>query len=202
MLRWLRCRLCRSRPPAGPRPRGLRSRLVLLALAAALPLGLFAVAMLLLFAHEESRLTERGMRETARALALAMDREIAEVRATLGILALSRDLAAGDLASFAAQCHAALPLLPPDAWLTLSDRDGQLRLSTRVPSGTPLPLLPPREEVQRVVATGRPSQSDLTRDPVTAQLVITLDVPVMRHGEVDAVLSLTRQAETLGARLC
>ena len=198
MLRWLRCRLCRSRPPAGPHPRGLRSRLVLLALAAALPLGLFAVAMLLLFAHEESRLTERGMRETARALALAMDREIAEVRATLGVLALSRVLAAGDLASFAAQCHEALPLLPPDAWLTLSDRDGQLRLSTRVPDGTPLPLRTPREEVQRVVATGRPSQSDLVRDPVTAQLVVTLDVPVMRHGEVDAVLSLTRPAETLG----
>jgi sensor histidine kinase YesM len=42
--------------------------------------------MVLEFAREERRTTERGMRETARALALAMDREVGEVQATLGIL--------------------------------------------------------------------------------------------------------------------
>lgn len=65
-----------------------------------LPLGLFAVTMVLLFAHEARRTTERGMRETARALALALDREVGEVRAALGVLAVSPLLAAGDLAGF------------------------------------------------------------------------------------------------------
>jgi hypothetical protein len=56
--------------------------------------------MILLFAHEARCTTERGMRDTARALALAINREIAEVRAALGVLALSRLLATGDHAGF------------------------------------------------------------------------------------------------------
>lgn len=79
---------------------GLWSRLVLLVLVTLLPLGLFAVTMVLLFAHEARRTTERGMRETARALALALDRAVGEVRAALGVLAVSPLLAAGDLAGF------------------------------------------------------------------------------------------------------
>jgi hypothetical protein len=51
----------------------------MLVLAALLPLVLFSVCMVLEFAREERRTTERGMRETARALALAMDREVGEV---------------------------------------------------------------------------------------------------------------------------
>src|SRR5690242_21526929 len=75
-------------------PRGLRSRLVLLVLVTLLPLEIFAVTLLLLFAHEARRTTERGMRETAQALALAIDREVGEVRAALGVLAVSPLLAA------------------------------------------------------------------------------------------------------------
>ena len=111
--------------------RGLRSHLIMLVLAALLPLMLFSVGMILEFAREERRTTERGMRETARVLALAMDREVGEVQAALGILALSRPLAAGDLAGFYRQCLEALQFLPHDAWITLSDLQGQLLLNMR-----------------------------------------------------------------------
>jgi hypothetical protein len=161
-------------------------------------LVLFAAILILLFAHEERRTTERGMRDTARALALAMDREVAEVRAVLGVLALSRPLAAGDLAGFYQQCLEVLPLLPPDAWLTLSDRHGQMLFHTRVPYGTPLPIKAALDVVREVVATGRPSQSGLVVDAFTHQPVVTIDVPVFRSGEVDGVISLTRPAATLG----
>lgn len=192
------------RPRRGGCPRAwrfgrkLRSRLVLLVLVTLLPLVLFATFLILLSAHEARRTTERGMRNTARALALAMDREVAEVHAALGLLALSRPLAAGDLAGFYEQCLEALSLLPPNAWLTLSDRYGQMRVNTRVPYGTPLPMRAARDVVQTIVVTDRPSQSDLVVDALTQQLVVTLDVPVFRNGEVDAVLSLTRPAATLG----
>jgi hypothetical protein len=56
------------------------------------------------------------------------------------VLAVSRPLASGDLAGFTQQCLEALQVLPPDAWLTLSDRHGQLLLDTRVPSGPPPPV--------------------------------------------------------------
>src|SRR5215831_17599562 len=119
----------------------LQSHLVLLVLAVLIPLVLFCAIMILLLAHEERRTTERGMRETARALSLAMDREVGEVHAALGVLALSRLLAADDLEGFHEQCLNALQLLslPRDSWLTLSDLQGQMLLNTRLPYGTPLP---------------------------------------------------------------
>jgi len=178
--------------------RGLRSHLIMLVLAALLPLVLFSVYMILEFAREERRTTERGMRETARALALAMDREVGEVQAALGILALSRPLAAGDLEGFHRQCLDALQFLPHDAWITLSDLQGQLLLNTRVPYGTPLPRKANIDAVRRVAATGRPSNSDLFVDAITQQPIVTLDIPVFRDGQVHAVLSLIHQAETLG----
>ncbi len=178
--------------------RGLRSHLIMLVLAALLPLMLFSVCMVLEFAREERRTTERGMRETARALALAMDREVGEVQAALGILALSRPLAAGDLEGFYWQCLDALRFLPHDAWITLSDLQGQLLLNTRLPYGTPLPRKANIGSVGLVAATGRPSNSDLFVDAITQQPIVTLDVPVFRAGQVYAVLSLARWAETLG----
>jgi len=136
--------------------RGLRSHLIMLILAALLPLVLFSVCMVLEFAREERRTTERGMRETTRALALAMDREVGEVQAALGILALSHLLAVGDLEGFYWQCLKALRFLPHGAWITLSDLQGQLLLNTRVPYGTPLPRKADIDAVRRVAATGRP----------------------------------------------
>src|SRR5262245_13986305 len=108
--------------------RGLRAHLIMLVLAALLPLVLFSVCMIIGFAQGERRTVERGMREIARALALAVDREVGEMHTALGVLALSRPLAAGDLADFYRQCLEALQLLPHDAWLTLSDLQGQMLL--------------------------------------------------------------------------
>ena len=79
----------------GLRRRGLRSRLVLLVLVTLMPMGLFAVVLILLFAHEARLTTERGMRATARALALAIDREVGEVSMGLEVLAGSRLLTTG-----------------------------------------------------------------------------------------------------------
>jgi PAS domain S-box-containing protein len=170
----------------------------LLVLATLLPLAIFSVVLIFLFARDARRTAEQGMRDTARALALAMNREVSEIRAVLGVLALSRPLANGDLASFYQHCLEVLPMLPPDAWLTLHDRHGQMLLNTRVPYGTPLPMQAGFDMVWEVLATGRPSQSNLVGDVLTQQPVITLDVPVHRGGQVNAVLSLTRPAVTLG----
>src|SRR5205823_10607576 len=79
-----------------------------------------------------------------------------------------------------------------------SDLPGQVLLDTRVPYGTPLSSQAPSEAVRRVADTGRPSHSDLFVDAVTQHPLVTLDVPVFRDGQVHAVLTLARRAETLG----
>ena len=198
MASWRRCSLRASLYRFGLRYRGLRSRLVLLVLATLLPLGLFAVALILLFAVEARHTTERGMRDTARALALAIDREVGEVSMALEVLAVSRPLAAGDLAGFYQQCLEVLRVLPPDAWLTLSDGVGQTLLTTREPYGTPLPGHAALDGVGHVAATDRPHYSDLVVDAATHQLVVLVHVPVVRDGQVATVLTLTRPAATLG----
>src|SRR5215510_13841303 len=81
MPRWPHCISLACLQRYWRRRRGLRFRLVMLVIAALLPLVLFSVSMVLLFAYEEHCITERGMRETARALALAMDLEVGEMQA-------------------------------------------------------------------------------------------------------------------------
>jgi Histidine kinase-, DNA gyrase B-, and HSP90-like ATPase len=66
------------------------------------------------------------------------------------------------------------------------------------PSGVLMSRKANMDAVERVAATGRPSNSDLFVDAVTQQPIVTLDVPVVRDGQVHAILSLTRWAETLG----
>jgi uncharacterized membrane protein len=85
MARWGQCILTAL---ACPRRywqsyRGLQSHLITLVLMALLPLVLFSVFMVLMFAQEERRTTERGMRKTVRALALAVDRVVGEVQAVV-----------------------------------------------------------------------------------------------------------------------
>ena len=88
--------------------------------------------------------------------------------------------------------------LPYDAWITLSDLQGQVLLNTQVPYGTPVPGQAQSDAVRRITATGRPGQSDLFVDAVTHHPLVSIAVPVFRDGQVHAVLTLTRQAETWG----
>ncbi|MGH8056555.1 MAG: cache domain-containing protein, partial [Candidatus Entotheonellia bacterium] len=179
-------------------PRTLRAQLVLLVLTTLVPFVLFPAAVILLYAQQERQTAERGMRETVRALALAVDREVEEVTTGLRVLALSRVLAADDLEGFYPQCLDALRFLPPGAWIVLSDVHGQQLLNTHVPFGTPLPMTPDMEGLRRVVDSGRPSVSDLIIGPVAKRPMITIDVPVFRVGQVRYVLHAALPAETLG----
>jgi hypothetical protein len=78
----------------------LRSHLLVLVLVITVPFAGFAV-WLVMQSHGQTRAaTERGLRETARALVVAIDREIAGSIAALQILATSEPLAADDLKRF------------------------------------------------------------------------------------------------------
>jgi hypothetical protein len=82
------------------RPLRLRSHLIVLVLAALLPLLIFTFEMFRQKARLQHEAVERGMRDTVRALSLAVDREIGAVRATLETLAESPHLDTGNLRSF------------------------------------------------------------------------------------------------------
>src|SRR5205807_2063423 len=67
----------------------LRNHILLLVVATVVPMTLFAAALIFYNARLQQQAAERGMRDTARALALALDREIHDITTGVQTLAAS-----------------------------------------------------------------------------------------------------------------
>lgn len=138
----------------------IRSELLLVVLATALPVWL-ASAMLLYNAHADARaLVERDAGATARAVMVALDREVAAAQAVGETLATSQSLLAGDLARFYARATNAVQRSGIGSNVVLSDASGQQVLNTLQPFGQPLPRHGNPEIVQTIFATAKPVISD------------------------------------------
>ena len=87
-------------PPARGQPIGLRTRLAFLVLAAILPLLALTVFLTIRSYHSERDQIEQHTIETARALALAVDRELAGLQSALVVLSLSPELQSGNFHAF------------------------------------------------------------------------------------------------------
>src|SRR5262245_35460663 len=120
------------------RPLKLRTLLIVLVLAALLPVLIFTFEMFRQKARLQHEAVERGMRDTVRALSLAVDREIGAVRAVLETLAESPHLDTGNLRSFYELCRRTLANRK-ESRLMLFVRSGQQLLNTARPFGTTLP---------------------------------------------------------------
>src|SRR5206468_10246810 len=76
----------------------LRTHLILLTLATVVPVVFFAVGLIVYQTRLERSSLERGMRDTSRALAPALDRDVNDIKAGVGALAAPRYLdGRGDL---------------------------------------------------------------------------------------------------------
>jgi PAS domain S-box-containing protein len=176
----------------------LRGYLFALIVVALLPMVLFAAVIVLNLGREQRASVERGLQTTVRALAIAVEREIAASVRALEVLATSDLLSRGDLAAFHAQAIRAVEA--HDVWyvLALTDPGGQLLLNTTRPFGTSLPWIGDRDYIRRLVATGRPAVSDLVAGRTTGQLNVTVAVPVMRDGVLRYILFAAINPEGLG----
>jgi hypothetical protein len=167
---------------------------------------LFTVALLLpallitLLALEQGYRRERatfedGLRNTARAAALALDRHIEQNRAVLETLATSAFLAAGDLEGFDGQAREAVR--GTDRWVVLLDAtDDQQLVNTRAPWGRKLPRTPWRDVGAAPVTEGQIDVSNLFYGAVAEQPVFFVNLRT-RRGERDYDLSITLLAASL-----
>src|SRR5215204_6281736 len=147
----------------------IRTHLILLAAAMLLPILVVAGWTLDHIRTSERDAALRGLRETVRATALIVDRELQGSLSTLKALGQSEHLASGNFEAFYAQAAAVNRM--PDVWTLLLDAEGRQILNTIVPFGTPPPPAVSRERVQRVLATGKPLITDLLLGPVTGKLL-------------------------------
>ncbi|HVG50132.1 MAG TPA: sensor histidine kinase, partial [Xanthobacteraceae bacterium] len=127
--------------------------------------------------------------ETVRSIRIVLDSEVNSITAGLQVLALSQALQRGDLNNFRTDAEAFVSLYAEESALVLADRDGRQFINTRAPAGTALPPRQNRAGTEAVFRTARPFYSRVFFGSVSRMPIITIDVPVMRDGEVAYVLS-------------
>lgn len=162
-----------------------------------------AVAATALFVHSYQRERagiERTTLDVARALMQAIDRELASAQGAMQALATSPNLDRTDLRGFYGQAVEVLNHRPGNNLLLL-DRHGRQLVNTHVPFGTSLPLHGDLRELRSVIGSVRPQVSDLYFGPTLERLLTSVDVPVLRNGQVRYVLSMQYFGEPFGTIL-
>ena len=176
----------------------LRRHLVILAALTILPLLVFATWTVLEMHREERARAERALTETARALRLAVDGELAATVAALDALATSRDLDAGNLPGFYAHASRLRQRHPGWTTIALTEASGKEILNVLRPLGAALPPIGgDAEDVRTVVATAKPVIGDAFVGPLSGRWVIAIRVPIIRSRQVRYVLTATVQTSEL-----
>jgi PAS domain S-box-containing protein len=168
----------------------LRSYLILLVLAAVLPVVIFAGLMTYRSYQQQRENLEQSMIERARAISAALDREFLVSIQSLKVLAASTRLDKGQLAEFYGDMKGALAAYSR-AWqnLTLVDSSGQQLINLRRPFGSPLPPSGNPEAIERVRQSKEAAIANLSPGPVTGAPGIVVHVPVLKDGGVKYVLN-------------
>ncbi|AKQ66965.1 Chemotaxis protein methyltransferase CheR [Myxococcus hansupus] len=169
--------------------RSLRFYLGLLALGLLVPLVLFAAGVVSRFADSQREARAQGMRETARALALVVERELGQSVRALEVLSHSAPLAQGDLKTFYATCQSVVRTQEPWGSLSLLDVEGRTIFTTDQPFGTDLTAqVDDRPYVREVVATGQATISDFPYQRLHGPPTVVVAMPVRRQGVLSGVL--------------
>jgi PAS domain-containing protein len=168
----------------------LRSRLVLLVLAAVLPLLIFGlINQYIAYTAYRERTSEQTL-ALARALASAVEQELQVRIAALQTLALSPTLHTGDLQAFRHRAEDLVAQHLPGSNILLQHENGQQIMNLALPPDTPLPARQHLDTVHKVFATGQPVVSNLFYGVRLNRPLVSIDVPV-RHPDGTIVYCLS-----------
>ncbi len=163
----------------------LRRHLLILVVAAVVPVLVFATIMVVVFGRGERASTERGLRDTTRALTLAVDREIETSIKALEALAASLHLDRDDYNAFERHAGRVMPTQPWWRAVVLTDPSGEVVLrSARVGAAGTRASLAGRPYFREMTRTLRPALSDVLLDRTTGVPTIAIVVPVIRNGRL------------------
>ena len=177
----------------------LRSHLVALVLASLVPILGFTAVLMRENAHLQLAATERGMRETAAAVARTVDKELEGTIGALEVVGQSEHLDAGNLAAFYALCDR-VTRQQGLVNMILFEADGRAHFQTTVPFGTPRPPSRRPDLFQQLRTERRAVISNLFDGALTRNIVAVY-VPILREGQVRWVLSAGVRASDFGALL-
>jgi hypothetical protein len=177
----------------------LRSHLIALVLAALVPVLGFAALVMRENARLQLAATERGMRDTASAVARTVDKELETAITALEALAQSEHLDTGSLALFYGLCER---VTRTQGWVNilLFETDGRTLMQTSVPLGSPRPSTRRPDIFAEVRDKRGPAVSNLFDGSVTRNIVAVY-VPVVRDNVLRYVLAVGLRAATFGELL-
>ena len=166
-----------------PKP-SLPVRLALLVAGTTLPLIIFATVIVFNNYEEDRKAASVHVLETVRSIRLVLDAEMQRMTGGLQVLALTNALPSGDFENFRRMTSGFLDQYGKDGAVLVSDRDGRQVFSSVTSDSASLPLRNNREMAEKVFATKRPQYSNLFIGTAKKRLIVTVEVPVLRDGEV------------------
>jgi signal transduction histidine kinase len=184
------------------RQRSVRTYAVATILVAVVPLLLIAGFLVARQNQLQRQSLEKSLQQTALALSVAVDRELARYETMLQAVAQSDDLQADKPITYAYAARVAEQ--SGAVFLSLFDRNGNQLFNTMRPENVRLPTpysgTPPGQDPERppvgdptwlkqAFQTGRPVTSDLLYGLVAQRLIFIVNVPVIRNGQVAFVVN-------------
>jgi two-component sensor histidine kinase len=166
-------------------------RLALLVAGTTLPLILFAAGIIIRNYEEDRTAANLRVLETVRSIRLVLDAEVQRMTGGLQVLALTNSLRNGDFDSFRRIALGFLDQYGKDGVILVAGRDGRQLFSSVTTDTASLPIRNNRDIVEKVFSTRQPQYSDLFVGAVKNLPIVTVEVPVIRDGNVLYVISFS-----------
>ena len=174
-------------------------RLVLLVAGTTLPLIIFAVGIVFNNYGQDRQDATKRVLETTRSIRLVLDAEMQRMTGGLQVLALTNSLRSGDFDNFRRIALGFLEQYGKDGVVLVADRQGRQLFSSVTSETASLPPRNNRDIVEKVFTTKRPYYSNLFIGAVKQRLIVTVEVPVIRDGEVIYDISFSPPIEIFQA---
>ena len=153
-----------------------------------LPLIIFATGVVFHNYEKDRQEATKRVLETVRGIRFTLDAEMRRMTGGLQVLALTNALRSGDFTNFGDMAAGFLDQYGKDGVILVTSRTGQVLFSSMTPYASELPMRNNREIVERVFATGQPQYSNLFVGAVKKSWIVTVEVPVLRDGEVPKLM--------------
>jgi two-component sensor histidine kinase len=166
-------------------------RLALLLAGTTLPLIIFATVIVFNNYEQDRQDASQRVVETVRSIRLVLDAEVQRMTGALHVLALTNALRDRDFDGFRRIAQGFLDQYGEGGVVLVADREGRQVFSSVTPD---IASLPPRNNlgiVEKVFATKSPQYSNLFVGAVKKQPIVTVEVPVLRDGEVLYAISFS-----------
>lgn len=166
-------------------------RLVLLVAGTTLPLIIFAVGLVFHNYEQDRRAASLRVVETVRSIRLVLDAEMQRMTGGLQVLSLTDALRDRDFVGFRRIAAGFLDQYGKEGVVLVADRDARQLFSSLTEDTASLPVHDNRDTVAKVFANKSPQYSNLFMGPAGKRPIVTVEVPVLRDGEVVSVISFS-----------